>query len=337
MRSLFLIVSLIVFLSVQAQPRMDSVGTIYTDGNLPVHDPVMIQEKGTYYLFCTGWGISVFSSKDLKTWKKEKPVFSTPPEWALKTINGYRGHTWAPDIQFHNGKYFLYYSVSAFGKNTSCIGVASAKTLDPTSADFGWTDHGNLIQSVPGRDLWNAIDPNLILDDQGKPWLNFGSFWSGIKMVKLDKDLIRTAEPQEWYTIASRNRKPEIPDSAAGNASIEAPFIFAKNNFYYLFISWDACCQGEKSTYKVAVGRSRSIKGPYLDKEGKDLRLGGGSILMTGDPEKWYAVGHSAVSVGIDGKEYFLCHGYDRKDKGKSKLILKPMDWDSEGWPVLKN
>ncbi len=76
--------------------------------------------------------------------------------------------------------YYLYYSVSAFGKNTSCIGVATNTTLDPGDKNYKWVDHGKVIQSVPGRDLWNAIDPNVVLDESQQPWMVFGSFWSGI-------------------------------------------------------------------------------------------------------------------------------------------------------------
>src|SRR5688500_13382005 len=150
--------------------------------DIRVHDPVMIKQGNTYYLFCTGMGISVFSSSDWKNWKKEDPVFNSPPNWAVETIPSFKGHIWAPDISFHNGQYYLYYSVSAFGKNTSCIGLATNKTLDPASRVFKWIDHGKVIQSVPGRDLWNAIDPNLILDENETPWLTFGSFWAGMKL-----------------------------------------------------------------------------------------------------------------------------------------------------------
>src|SRR6187402_740146 len=58
----------------------------------PVHDPVMIKQDSTYYLFCTGFGITVFSSQDMQNWRREKPVFEQPPEWAVKTVPGYRGH-----------------------------------------------------------------------------------------------------------------------------------------------------------------------------------------------------------------------------------------------------
>jgi arabinan endo-1,5-alpha-L-arabinosidase len=165
--------------------------------NIRVHDPVMIRQGETYYLFCTGMGISTFTSKDMISWKAEKPVFDVPPSWAVTTIQGFKGHIWAPDISFHDGKYFLYYSVSAFGKNTSCIGVATNTTLDPADKNFKWIDHGKVIQSIPGRDLWNAIDPNLAFDESKQPWLVFGSFWSGMKLVKLNASLDKVAEPQE--------------------------------------------------------------------------------------------------------------------------------------------
>ncbi|HYJ38457.1 MAG TPA: family 43 glycosylhydrolase, partial [Chitinophagaceae bacterium] len=254
-----------------AQPPQIPIGTVFPTTKTPVHDPVMIKEKETYYLFCTGFGISVWSSKDLQNWRKEKPVFDKAPEWAVKAVRGFRGHIWAPDISFHKGLYYLYYSVSAFGKNTSCIGVATNKTLDTGSKDFKWEDKGKLIQSVPGRDMWNAIDPNLVMDENNTAWISFGSFWNGIKLVKLDSSLTAVAQPEQWYTVASRQRDFSIADTMAGNAAIEAPFLFKKNNYYYLFVSFDYCCRAEKSDYKIVVGRSEKIAGPYVDKQGVNM------------------------------------------------------------------
>src|SRR5688572_10469454 len=217
----------------------------YAQTNIPVHDPVMIKQDSTYYLFCTGRGITVWSSKDLTSWKREKAVFDTLP-WAVKTIKGFRNHIWAPDISYHNGLYYLYYSVSAFGKNTSCIGVATNKTLHPSSPDYRWVDHGKLVQSVPNRDDWNAIDPNLFIDEDNTPWLSFGSFWGGLKLVKLNSDLVSVAQPEEWYNLASRRKDPSKPDSVGGNTAIEAPFLFKKGKYYYLFVSVDFCCRALK-------------------------------------------------------------------------------------------
>ena len=333
-KSLFLLVFSIAAV-VHAQQRQSSVGTITITDQTPVHDPVMIKEGSTFYLFCTGFGISVFSSTDLQSWKREKPVFATPPAWAVAAVPAYRGHTWAPDISYHNGLYYLYYSVSAFGKNTSCIGVAVNKTLDPSSPDFKWEDKGKLLQSVPGRDNWNAIDPNLVVDEQKEAWLSFGSFWSGLKLVKLNNDLISIAEPQQWRTIAARPRSTAQTDTAGGNGAIEAPFIFQKNGYYYLFASWDYCCQGEKSNYKVVMGRSKTVTGPYVDKTGKPMELNGGSLIIEGDGKKWFGAGHNAAYT-FDGKDCIIYHGYDAADKGRSKLRIDELLWDADGWPYVK-
>jgi arabinan endo-1,5-alpha-L-arabinosidase len=303
-----------------------------TSTDIRVHDPVMIKQADMYYLFCTGNGISVFSSKDMKNWKKEKSVFDAGPQWALEAIPGFKGHIWAPDISFHNGEYYLYYSVSAFGKNTSCIGLATNKSLDPSDKNFKWVDHGKVIQSVPGRDLWNAIDPNLAWDDQQQPWLVFGSFWSGMKLVKLSPSLDKIAQPEEWKTVSKRPRDFKVDDENAGeDGAVEAPFIFKKNNYYYLFVSFDFCCRGLKSTYKIMVGRSEKIQGPYVDKDGVRLDQGGGSLVLQGNAS-WPGVGHNSAYT-FDGKDYLIFHAYDAADEGKPKLKIIDLQWDDKGWP----
>jgi len=298
-----------------------------------VHDPVMIQQNKTYYLFCTGQGISFFSSKDMKEWKREKPVFSAGPQWAIDEIPGFKGHIWAPDISFYKGKYRLFYSVSAFGKNTSCIGLAENITLNPADPGYHWIDKGKIIESVPGRDDWNAIDPNLILDDEKKPWLCFGSFWSGIKLVKLNDELSGLAHPEIWVPLASRTRDPNIPSTEAGTGAIEAPFMVTHKGFYYLFVSFDYCCRGVHSDYKVMVGRSGQIEGPYADRLGVPMMSGGGSVVVQGDKD-YPGVGHNAVCT-FNGQDYIIYHAYDAHDLGKPKLIIRKLNWDADGWPMV--
>ena len=324
MKNCFALLLLFCALKGNAQKLQDTI---------PVHDPVMIKQDSTYYVFCTGFGISVWSSVNLKHWKKEPPVFSSTPLWAVAAVQGFKGHIWAPDISYHNGQYYLYYACSVFGKNTSAIGVATNKTLNAASPEYKWEDHGKVIQSVSGRDMWNAIDPNLVMDDNNSPWLAFGSFWNGIKLVKLAADLLSVAEPEQWYTIAARPRGANIPDTSAGNAAIEAPFIFKKNGYYYLFVSWDYCCRAEKSTYKIVMGRSKNVTGPYYDKNGVDMKFNGGTILLEGD-KHWYGAGHNGAYT-FDGKDYLIFHGYDAADKGRSKLRIETLQWDKEGWPYM--
>ncbi|MBQ5997759.1 MAG: arabinan endo-1,5-alpha-L-arabinosidase [Bacteroidales bacterium] len=314
--------------------RMRQQGPISVD-QLGAHDPTMIKQGDTYYLFMTGNGVSVYSSKDLKMWTPEPPVLSPAPQWALDEVPGYRGHTWAPDVSFYNGKYYVYYSCSSFGKNSSAIGVATNVTLDSSDPAFKWEDQGKVIESIPGRDNWNAIDPNLVVDADGTAWLLFGSFWGGMKMVKLDETRTRIAQPQVWNTVARQPRTTGIGEKEAGDGAIEAPFMMVHDGWYYLFVSLDYCCRGNDSTYKVAVGRSRNVQGPFVDKEGKRMVDGGGTILLKGDGEKWAAVGHSA-HYRFDGKDYTICHGYDKTQNGRSLLIIREMTWDDDGWPVCR-
>lgn len=298
-----------------------------------VHDPVMAKEGDTYYLFSTGPGVTFYSSKDMKNWKREGQVFTEDPTWAKSVSPSFDGHIWAPDIVHHKGLFYLYYSISAFGKNTSAMGVTVNKTLNPASPDYAWEDKGIVLQSVPNRDLWNAIDAAVIVDDAGTPWMSFGSFWGGLKLVKLADNLIDIAEPQEWYSIAKRDRSILTDDSVAGSAAIEAPFIFKKGDYYYLFASWDSCCRGKESTYKVVMGRSKDVRGPYLDKDGVDMNQGGGSLVIAGDKD-WIALGHnSAYTFGK--KDYLVLHAYETADNYLQKIKILEMKWDKHGWPSV--
>lgn len=308
------------------------------------HDPVAALCDGRYYVFTTGMGI--MSSADMKTWRFEGRVLESIPQWAAD--KGFRGMPWAPDVQFINGEYYVYYSYSKFGKNISAIGVATNKTLNPSSPDYKWEDHGMIVESVPGRDEWNAIDANVILDENGTGWLAFGSFWRGLKMFKLDDTFMRIAEPQEWYPICRRpegttkniaggddglSLDPRGSDFDAGNGAVEAPFIFRHGGHYYLFASYDLCCRGAKSTYKVVVGRSDKVTGPYYDKDGNSLMDGGGTIVVQGN-ERFPGVGHCAV-VNFGGQDYMFMHGYDKQHDYRSKLLIREVNWSTDGWPEV--
>ncbi|MCA5003652.1 family 43 glycosylhydrolase [Sphingobacterium bovistauri] len=302
-----------------------------------VHDPVMIKHKDKYYLFYTGNGISVASSNDMKNWNREKRVFEHPPKWAVDKVPTFKGHIWAPDISFFNGKYYLYYSISAFGKNTSCIGVATNETLDSTDPNFKWVDHGMVIQSFPGKTNWNAIDPNIILDKKGTPYMSFGSFWGGLMLLELSRDGLQLAKNTKFVNIASRlNTSLQSLNNkhTAGDNAIEAPFVYKHRDYYYLFASIDYCCKGVNSTYKMIVGRSKNLKGPFVDDKGLNLAKAGGKILLTGN-KNWHGVGHNAV-VENDGDDYVVFHGYDANDNGKAKLLIRKITWNREGWPEIE-
>ncbi len=210
--------------------------------------------------------------------------------------------------------------MSSFGKNTSAIALASAPTLDPQDPEFGWTDHGIVIQSA-AEDDFNAIDPAVIQTESGELWMSFGSFWSGLKLIQLDpKSGKRHANDDSLHSIANYRQ-------------IEAPHIYQHDGWFYLFVNWGKCCSGVDSTYNIRVGRSRTITGPYLDKEGVDLAKGGGTLLL-GSEGPFIGPGHA--NVLRDGDRYRLsCHYYDGTNRGASKLSIQELTWSKEGWPVV--
>lgn len=296
-----------------------------------VHDPVMTKAGDTYYVFSTGPGITYYQSQDMVNWQLTGRVFADQPSWAQRIAPGFEGHLWAPDIYQKDGRFYLYYSVSAFGKNTSAIGVTVNTTLDPNDPDYRWVDQGIVVRSIPGRDDWNAIDPAIVEDENGDTWMSFGSFWQGLKLVKLDDDLVRLAEPQQWHTIAKRPSE-QSDDASAGTGAIEAPYIFKKNGYYYLFVSFDKCCQGMDSTYNVRVGRAKHVTGPYLDKQGRSLLEGGGSLVIEGNQD-WVALGHNAAYT-FNGQDYLVLHAYERADNALQKLRILPISWQND-WPQV--
>ena len=290
-----------------------------------VHDPTVIKDRDTYYLFSTRAGIAVRCSKDLVTWRLCGDVFAHLPGWAVTDVPGLRG-IWAPDISFFNGKYHLYYSASTFGSNRSSIGLITNPTLDPTSDKFKWEDQGKIISSS-NTDDWNAIDPNIVMDEAGEPWLSFGSFWGGIKLRKIDVTNGKlSTKDTKLYSLASRPRSAELP------GAIEAPAIIRRDGYYYLFVSFDFCCRGINSTYNVRVGRSKQVTGPYVDRDGKDLMNEGGTLVVTGG-KRWRGPGHCTVLQEAAGDK-LVYHAYDADARGVSTLRIAPITWTG-GWPTV--
>ena len=194
------------------------------------------------------------------------------------------------------------------------------------------------------RDNWNAIDPNLIVDEKGNPYLTFGSFWDGIQLVRLSKNDFKTPEGKP-VTISRRiGRKLSIEELdkvenftiegndtiEAGENAVEAPFIIRRGKYYYLFVSFDYCCRGERSTYKTVYGRSKKVEGPYLDRQGQRMDKGGGTLLYGPDSE-FFGIGHCSV-YEFDGQWYFVSHAYDKSLDGQARLFIRPIEFDKDGW-----
>jgi arabinan endo-1,5-alpha-L-arabinosidase len=171
---------------------------------------------------------------------------------------------------------------------------------------------------------FNAIDAGIIEDADGTPYMAIGSFWYGIFLVPIEWPSGKPVAGWESKTV-------NIADRFMPGNPIEAPYITKHGDHYYLFVSFDACCRGADSTYKVAVGRSTSVKGPYLDKQGRDMFGGGGSVVLDS---------HGAIT-GPGGQsvfgDYLAFHYYDGSNGDLPyfpTLGIQKIDW-ADGWPVF--
>ncbi|MFJ4046192.1 arabinan endo-1,5-alpha-L-arabinosidase [Microbacterium sp. NPDC089987] len=290
-------------------------------GDVFVHDPAYVQTDEAHFVYSTGDGriadgnIQVRRSDDGVDWEYAGEVWDAKPAWLDEAVPGV-DNLWAPELYEHDGTWYLYYSVSTFGSGDSVIALATNTTLDPADDDYEWVDRGEVIASE-GTDF-NAIDAGIVEDADGTPWMSFGSFSSGIRMVELEWPSGLRADAAEPLRLADRG----LVENA-----IEAPYVVARDGWFYLFASRGFCCKGVDSTYEIIVGRSKDLAGPYLDADHLALLDDGGTVVLTGD---------GADRIGPGGQSVFgytlAFHFYDGAADGIPTLNLLPLRW-KDGWP----
>jgi arabinan endo-1,5-alpha-L-arabinosidase len=213
-------------------------------GDVGSHDPSRILKvDGRYYLFNTGRGVVAKQSADLKEWTDLDAVIGQVPEWAREVVPRFRGSYWAPEVIQVGDKYLLYFSVSSFGSQRSAIGLMTNATLNPEADNFKWEDQGIVIESERG-DPYNAIDPAALIDDDGKLYLTWGSFWGGIYGRELDA---ATGKPLDAATPATHLAKNADSDE------IEAAYLHKHDGKYYLFVSWGRCCRDVRRSVHSSI------------------------------------------------------------------------------------
>ena len=306
-------------------------------GTLGGHDPSVIKDQtsDTYYMFSTDTmldnqntsGVQIRRSKNLENWEYIGNALDGVPKDAKDWANAIG--LWAPEVIFHNGEYRMYYSASTFGSTISCIGLAVSGNLEGP-----WEDRGIVVKTSPDLAMHNAIDANVFFDKEGKMWMSYGSFFGGIYLVELAPETGKRINELDYgEKIAYR---PKSVDTA-----IEGCFILYKPEFdyYYMFVSHDSLFD----TYNIRVLRSRNVKGPYEDFNGKTyfdesdnpdevgLKILGSYQFDNELP--WIGPGHNSVLK--DHNDYYLVHHVRIQDRDVSNLtFIRTLNWLSNGWPV---
>ncbi|KAJ5115862.1 hypothetical protein N7456_000210 [Penicillium angulare] len=284
-------------------------------GNIAVHDPNILLWENYYYLFKGGVHIPIFRTQNLSgPWEQVGTVLS---EESIIDV-GNRSRPWAPTAIQQNGTFYCYYSLSQSGSRDSAIGVATSTSLGGEGEK--WTDHGAVIRTGKGKgsDVWpynitNAIDPSFITDNEtGQSYLNFGSFWHDIWQVPLSGDLLSVSvsdseapDAKQLTFIPGQKSKPE-----------EGSWMNFREGYYYAWFSHGKCCQfhggfpARGHEYDIRVGRSESVRGPFLDKNGDKLLDGGGTIVYASNHGEVYAPGGLGVLAGNDSVPDILYYHY---------------------------
>lgn len=299
----------------------------------PVRDPSIMRQGNTYYLFSTDAGgaipghLPIRCSTDKINWQLCGAVFNQIPAWVQAAVPGIDG-LWAPDISYFNGLYHLYYAGSIFATNISVIGLATNTTLDPSDPAYQWTDQGEVLSSSSANDF-NAIDPNILVDSDGTVWLTYGSYWTGIKQRQIDPltgNLLATNSTV--YSLATRPGVQSDP--------IEGSSLVHKGNYYYLFVSFDDCCNPDpfRDTYRIMVGRGTSPQGPFADNNGTSLMQGGGTQLLAGNGATWNAPGGETVYLDPQYGDLITFHALHLPD-GAAYMFVNSLTWTS-GWPQIQ-
>lgn len=314
------------------EPVFPGDGITYPGGE-HVHDPTIIEFGGRFVCFSTSGGgfASVRSSPDMKEWTDHGAIFREHPQWLRER---YRHRSiWAPDILVLGKKLRMYYCASNWGTNESVIGLAECEAFDPAKPTEGWKDLGLVMQSRPNEETYNCIDPETIVDQQGRHWMIFGSYFAGIYAVELDPSSGKLKEPEKPNLVQVARNTGE-----RGNP-LEGAAVCRRGEYYYLFVSYGLAGQGVRSTYRIMVGRSKEVAGPYVDRAGRLMTEGGHvEVLKTSPP--MFSPGHCDVFQTRKGQFLMPYHYYDgrkfwRGDVwGRPALQIRELLWSEDGWPL---
>ena len=289
-------------------------------------DPTVIRTDEGFYLYATqtnSYWIPIYFSKDLVNWEFKRSAFRKATRPTEDVLPG-GGAFWAPEIRYINGKYVLYFSWAKWGDGS--ISYTAVATSDSPVGDF-LNAKPLLITDDFGS---NCID-QFYYEEDGKKYMFVGSF-NGIYVTELTDDGLSVKRGADG--------KPVLKKQVCGRA-FEGTNIYKKGKYYYLFASINNCCpnNGMDSKYKVVVGRSENLLGPYVDRKGKDMLDNSWALVLEGDGETFFGPGHNSIIIPDDaGTDWMIYHSYVKENGavGGRLGMLDRVVWSADGWPTIR-
>lgn len=303
------------------------VGRTYTNpiiSDKSVPDPTVIRANdGYFYLYATQtstYWMPIYRSKDLVNWEYQKTAFTQDTKPSLSG----GGAFWASEMTYINGKYVLYFSWAKM--NGADVSYTAVAVSDSPLGPFP-----NSKALITNEEFGSNVIDQFYYEENGKKYMFFGSF-KGIYVTELTDDGLSVKRDVDGM--------PVLKKQVCGNA-FEGTNIYKKNGYYYLFASIGNCCNGINSSYKVVVGRSKDLLGPYVDKKGKGMLDNSWELVLEGDGQKWIGPGHNSIIIQDDeGTDWMIYHSYMKDANGGVGGRLGMLDrvlWTNDGWPYIKN
>ena len=265
-------------------------------------DPDVLYYDGVYYLYGTSsrlsQGYEVFTSTDLKTW--ENRGICLDQAW------GFTRWYWAPDIEEHNGKFYMLASVDEH------LGLCVA---DSPLGPFVPQERYLFANSIDGHIFFDGDDMYIYYvswraDHPYGIWgckMNLDTLTPDLSTEKL---LLQATEPYE-------KQKSGV---------VEGPYMLVKDGKYYLTYSGS---NYESQKYCVCYAVSDSPLGEY-----KKYR---NNPIMIGDGVRVFGAGHHCVITRPDGQMVIVYHTHNNANSIHPRNVS--MDYiyfrDTADGPVL--
>lgn len=288
-------------------------------------DPAGVYDPLQKAWFLYGTGGQIIKSIDGVSWDRVGNAFAIAPMWGTPGAG-----LWAPEVQYIDGQYVMYYSLSTWGDPNPGIGVASAPRPQGP-----WTDHGKLFRSLE-IGVNNSIDPGVFVAEDGRVFMVWGSM-RGNYIVELTSDGLHLKDETLEAASQSKIRVAGLDTSIGWTVdTYEAAYVRYFDGYYYLFLSMGTCCEGSSSTYQVVVGRSQSPTGPYLDDQGRAMTARNVGKLVIARNDNFVGTGHNSVIDDVNGEPWFYYHAYHNDNPNRGRvLLMERMLFDDNGWPYV--
>lgn len=282
-------------------------------------DPTVIRgQDGIFYVYGTmsgGLHIQVASSPDLVNWNYLGEALPTMPAWWVGP------NTWAPDVSFHNGTYFMYYGGS--GSIGMCIGVATS-----SSPSGPFVDVGAPVMCAPN---FGDIDPKAYDDPiTGQPYIFWGSDFQPIQVQALSSSRISLLEGSSPIVLLNTNA------SNPYESLIEGTWIAPRPNGeegFHLFFSGNNCCY-PTANYAVMVARASNLTGPYTTIQ---HATGSADDVILQKNGAFIAPGHNSVITDDEGNDWTMYHAYESSDPSGPRFLMLDRVWynNTDSWPFI--